>query len=170
MLVEAHVSSTNTSRAGSRSSWPSNQSSRRFRTSGRSCSAACADFFDRQAAAVEEGPDRAHARSHAALGKALLDLDDREVRGGFDQTEQEVAMRIKLRAPRLSLSARGALAAVDSPADPYDCRRDANPEPHRRLPGWQSRQGRVDHPVSQILAVGPCHARPPSESERATRT
>src|SRR5215210_5124371 len=38
MLVEAQVSSMNTSRSGSRSSWPSNQASRRFRMSGRSCS------------------------------------------------------------------------------------------------------------------------------------
>ena len=45
MLVEAQVSSMKTSRSGSRSSWPSNQASRRFRTSGRSCSAAWAVFF-----------------------------------------------------------------------------------------------------------------------------
>src|SRR5437016_10224827 len=45
MLVEAQVSSMNTSRAGSRSSWPSNQASRRLRMSGRSCSAAWAVFF-----------------------------------------------------------------------------------------------------------------------------
>ena len=45
ILVEAQVSSMKTRRSGSRSSWPSNQSSRRFRTSGRSCSLACAVFF-----------------------------------------------------------------------------------------------------------------------------
>src|SRR5215218_1625443 len=45
MLVEVHVSSINTSRAGSRSSWPSNHSSLRLRTSGRSCSDAWAVFF-----------------------------------------------------------------------------------------------------------------------------
>jgi hypothetical protein len=33
------------SRSGSRSSWPSNQASRRLRISGRFCSAACAVFF-----------------------------------------------------------------------------------------------------------------------------
>ena len=38
MLVVAQVSSMKTSRSGSRSSWLSNQSCRRFRTSGRSCS------------------------------------------------------------------------------------------------------------------------------------
>jgi len=45
ILVEAQVSSMKTRRSGSRSSWPSNQASRRFRMSGRSCSAACAVFF-----------------------------------------------------------------------------------------------------------------------------
>src|SRR5215217_4719100 len=47
MLVEAQVSSMNTSRSGSRSSWLSNQAARRLRISGRSCSAACAVFFFR---------------------------------------------------------------------------------------------------------------------------
>lgn len=41
IFVERPVSSMNTSFAGSRSSWPSNDSRRRFRTSGRSCSSAC---------------------------------------------------------------------------------------------------------------------------------
>ena len=45
MFVEVQVSSMKTRRSESRSSWPSNQSSRRFRTSGRSCSLACAVFF-----------------------------------------------------------------------------------------------------------------------------
>ena len=45
MLVEAQVSSMKIKRSGSRSSWPSNQSSRCFATSGRLCSEACAVFF-----------------------------------------------------------------------------------------------------------------------------
>jgi len=43
--AKAGVSSMKISRSGSRSSWPSNQASRRLRRSGRSCSAACAVFF-----------------------------------------------------------------------------------------------------------------------------
>ena len=46
MLGVAAVSSTNTSFSGSRSSWPSNHRCRRSRTSGRSCSLACADFME----------------------------------------------------------------------------------------------------------------------------
>ena len=45
MLVAVQVSSMNTSRAGSRSSWRSNHASRRLRTSGRSCSLAWPVFF-----------------------------------------------------------------------------------------------------------------------------
>jgi hypothetical protein len=85
------------SRSGSNSSWFSNHASRRSRMSGRSCSAAWADFFECQAAAVENGPDRAHARGDAALlREALLHLDKADVRGCFDEAEQEGAMGIKL--------------------------------------------------------------------------
>ena len=61
ILVEAPVSSLKISHSGSRSSWPSNQTSRASLTSGRSCSAACADFFDRDGAAMEEAPQAAVA-------------------------------------------------------------------------------------------------------------
>ena len=44
-LVEAHVSSMNARRCGSRSRWVSLHAWRRFTRSGRSCSAACAVFF-----------------------------------------------------------------------------------------------------------------------------
>jgi hypothetical protein len=58
-LVEAPVSSMKTSRVGSRSGCASNQASRRLATSGRSCSLACAVFFDGHRVAVKEAPDRA---------------------------------------------------------------------------------------------------------------
>ena len=45
MLVAVHVSSMNTRRSGSRSTWPSNHSWRCFRMSGRSCSIAWPVFF-----------------------------------------------------------------------------------------------------------------------------
>jgi hypothetical protein len=78
-------------------------------------------------------------------------------------------MRIQLRAPGLALSACRSLPRLPSPTDPADGCCDPNPELHGRSPGWEARQRRVDHPVPQILAVGPCHARPPSNTGRATR-
>src|SRR5918995_2317627 len=138
MLVVAPVSSMKTSLAGSRSSWPSNQSSRLFRTSGRSCSAAWAVFFHGHVAAVEEGPDGAHARRDVALRpEALLHLDEGDVLCRLDQAEQEVTMGIKLGAPRLALPARPALSALPRPAHPEDGGGDPNPEPDRGLPGRQ---------------------------------
>jgi hypothetical protein len=97
---------------------------------------------------VEERPDRAHARLDAALRRqSLLHFDKGDVRCHFNEPEQEGAMRIQLRAPRLALSACRSLAAPPSPADPDDGRRNSNPELHRRPPGWQTRQRCVDHPV-----------------------
>ena len=99
MLVDAQVSSMNTRRSGSRSSWASNQSQRRVRMSGRFCSAACAVFFKRQAAAVEEGPKRRPSRIHITLrGKLVEYLADGHVRRGLDEPENVITVRIELGA------------------------------------------------------------------------
>src|SRR6266540_2045081 len=156
-----------TSLPGSSSSWSSNQASRRFKMSGRSRSAACADFFERQAGAIEEGPDSAHARLDAALrGKPLLHFYDRHVRRMFDQTEQEVALRIKRGAPWLALTARHSLTARTRPAHPNNRRGDPDLELGRRPPGRHSAERRIDHTITPILAVSPCHGRPPSLKKR----
>src|SRR4051794_15186748 len=78
-------------------------------------------------------------------------------------------MRIQLRATGLALSACRSFPAPPSPAHPADRGRDPNPELPRRAPGREPRQRRVDHPGAQILTVGPRHARPPSNTGRATR-
>src|SRR3954469_17865383 len=146
MLVDAPVSSRKTSLSGSRSSWPANHASRRFRMSGRSCSSACADFFECQAGSVEEGPDRADARLEAPLRReALLHLDKADVVLRLDQAEQEVAMGIELRASRLALRARRALSGLARPAHPDDRGSDPDPEADRSLPGRHARQRRINH-------------------------
>jgi len=156
MLVDVQVSSMNTSRAGSRSSWFSNQASRRVRTSGRSCSDAWAAFFERQAVAVKEGPDRPDRGLDPGLHpQPLLHLGDRDIGLGFDQAQQVVPVRVELRALRLSLLAGAPLARLASPARPHDRGRDPNAEPLRRLTG---RHAGVDHPIPQVLAVRPRHS------------
>src|SRR5918994_3108915 len=89
MLVDAQVSSMNTRRSGSRSSWSSNQASRRFRTSRRSCSEACAVFFTRELVTAAEAPERGHADLRPLAGKLHLQLGQGQVRhlieGGADQ-------------------------------------------------------------------------------------
>ena len=79
MLVEAQVSSMNTSRSGSRSSCPSNQASRRLRTSGRSCSAACAVFFTRDPVPAAKAPERTDTDLRPLLGQARLQLRQGDV-------------------------------------------------------------------------------------------
>src|SRR3954468_12382109 len=71
--------------------------------SGRSCSSACADFFERQAGSVEEDPDRTHAGPQAPLRReALLHLEEGDVIFRLDEAQQKGAMGIKLRALRLA--------------------------------------------------------------------
>jgi hypothetical protein len=128
-------------------------------------------FFERQAAAVKEGPDGANARLDAALrGKMLLHLYDRHVRRLFDQTEQEVALRIELGAPRLILTARRPLTARAPPAHPHNRRGDPDLELGRRQPGRHPAQRRVNHTIAQILALSSRHGRPPSPKEQRTHT
>ena len=79
-------------------------------------------------------------------------------------------MRIKLAAPRLSLLACGPFTALARPAHPDDGRRITNPETRCRLPRRGSRQGRIDHTVTQILTVSSGHVPPPSLSRQRTRT
>src|ERR671932_1327020 len=119
----------NTSPSGSRSSWPSNHASRASATSGLSCSAACAVFFEGDAARVEEAPDRGGAGLQAALVlQAGSDLLEREIRCLGDEFEQEVGLIVELGADRMALAAGCPLAAVAGAACPGDGRGDADAE------------------------------------------
>ena len=80
MLVDAQVSSMNTRRSGSRSSWLSNPAWRRFKTSGRSCSLARAVFFGRDSVIGEEAANRAVADNNALLAERVAQLLDCDVR------------------------------------------------------------------------------------------
>src|SRR5215212_7662787 len=94
MLVEAPVSSMNTSRAGSRSSWPSNHASRRLRISGRSCSAACAVFFARDLVPEAEAPERTDTDLRPVLGQARLQLGQGDVRNLGQRRVDQLGMRL----------------------------------------------------------------------------
>src|ERR1700752_4036372 len=94
-LVEAPVSSMKTSFVGSRSSCPANHSRRRFCTSARCCSSACAVFFKGDLVTVEEGPKHEDRKALATMGdQPLLDLEQREVRAAPDQAQEIVVMRL----------------------------------------------------------------------------
>lgn len=162
MLVDAQVSSMNTRRSGSRSSWASNQSQRRFRMSGRFCSAAYAVFFKGQAAPVEEGPKRRPSRRHITLrGKLVEHLADGHIRRGLDKPENVITVRIELGAARLSLTASCSIAGLARPANPADRRRQPDPKLCRRPTRRQPTKCSINHPVTQILAVSSCHSQSP---------
>ena len=119
----------------------------------------CGLFFERQAAAVEEGPDGAHARLHAAFhGKPLLHLYDRHVRRLFDQSEQEVALLIELGTPRLALTPRRPLTARARPAQPNNLHGNPDLELSRRPPVRHPTQRRINHTITQVLAVSSRHS------------
>ena len=79
-------------------------------------------------------------------------------------------MRIELGAPRLALTARRPLTARTRPAYPHNRRGDPDLELGRRPPGRHPAERRIDHTITQILAVSPRHGRPPSPKKQRTRT
>jgi hypothetical protein len=80
ILVEAPVSSTNTSRPGSSITWLFFQSMRAAATSSRSCSAACAVFFKTHSMPLEEPPHRGRADAEPAIAKRVTHLHQGYVR------------------------------------------------------------------------------------------
>ena len=56
--------------------------------SGRSCSAACADFFERNAVPLEEAPERANAKRNPFLGEPGLKFGKRHVRPLLERGSQ----------------------------------------------------------------------------------
>ena len=130
--------------------------------SGRFCSAACAVFFKRQAAAIEEDPKRRPSRIHITLrGKLVEHLADGHVRRGLDEPENVITVRIELRAARLSLTASCSIAGLARPVNPADRRRQPDPKLCRRPTRRQPTERSINHSVTQILAVRSCHGPPP---------
>src|SRR6195952_4717211 len=113
ILVDAPVSSMKTRRSGSRSGCPSNQVWRRATTSGRSCSLACAVFFEGYVVTVEKTPDRAVSERRLMVapqhvgqlgqGDVLLSLNRRQdhVPERLDMMRTHVAAHGQRRRPPL---------------------------------------------------------------------
>ena len=135
-LVDAPVSSMNTSFLGSRSSCAPNQSWRFFKTSRRCCSSACAVFFECDLVPVEEAPDHRQRETLAAIGdQPLPDFQQCGIRLAADETEQILAMR--LNSPRTLIPARRSrrnLAGGMEPTNPAYRAGDADFGDAQRLP------------------------------------
>jgi hypothetical protein len=182
MLVVAQVSSMNRRRSGSRSSCPSNQSSRRFTMSGRSCSLACAVFFARHLVSVEEPPQRSVAHEDPVVQKRLAKLLDRAVRRGLNRRQNGARMRFRLvraavpadglrrgvslrpleRPP--SADARGADAKATSGASTRSALGDRRQNPYPKIRG--KRLGHLRRPPARqkLESDHSRFANPPSDS------
>jgi hypothetical protein len=158
IFVDAAVSSTKISLSGLRSSWPSNQALRRREHRGAAVRRRAPSFFERDAAPVEEQPDRRWRRPHTAIdGKALTDLGKRDVRHVLDEAENEGLMRVELRTRRLALFARLHLAGLTIAAIPGSGRRNPDPEAPRCLPRRNPIFNRGNHPPAKVGAQAPRH-------------
>lgn len=134
----------NTSRSGSRSSWPSSHASRRLSTSGQSCSVACAVFFARDSGPVEELPQRADPDRRAAFGQQRLQLDQRNVVFRLDCAEDGGRVRVD--------PGRTTVAAL-----PLGCRRaklkDQLPPADRACRAYPNRAAAARHDIPPSTAA-----------------
>src|SRR5215211_1599312 len=92
MAVVAAVSPMNTSASGSRSSWPSNHPSRAALTSGRSCSAAWALLFSRDAVALEEARQAALGQMDAPLGQSRTQVPQEDAGLLLGERQDQIRM------------------------------------------------------------------------------
>lgn len=96
-------------------------------------------------------------------------LEDRHVRRLFDQTEQEVALRVELGASAAALTARRPLTARARPTYPHNRRGDPDLELGCRPPGWHSPERRIQSHDHADPGFKPAPCSPPSQKRR-TRT
>lgn len=128
IFVEAPVSSMNTRCVGSRSGCASNQARRRAATSGRSCSLACAVFFDGNGMAVEKSPHRARGKAGAMfLPQQRRQFDESDIHLALDRRQDDVAIGFNaMRSPVATLLPRARRASLTPFPNPTHraCRSD----------------------------------------------
>src|SRR6202163_3517329 len=162
ILVVTAVSSMKTRRGASSFDCSPFSSARAAATSGRSCSAACRVFFERDVVTIVEAPDR--ARSNLELLRAAepqADVIKRQVRLRGDKIEQPLLMLVQRRAAMagagLGLDAAGRRPALD----PADRRRGTDVEQTCRLPRTVTLLDDRDDPHPQVFRVSLRHRAPP---------
>src|ERR1700733_5568365 len=125
----------NTQRGALREGCSAFSAARAAATSGRSCSAACRVFFERNLLTIVEAPDR--ARSNLELLRAAdpqADVIERQVRLRGDKIEQPLLMLVQRRAAMAS-AGFGFDAAGRRPAlDPAVCSWGSDLDMRCRLP------------------------------------
>src|SRR5258706_2145619 len=151
ILVESQVSSRNTSPVASSAGWLARQASRSACTSGRSCSAACALFFEAQPHPLQRIPQRTDADLDAVrLPQPSLQLRQGRVPHLGHPPPQHI---LTPRQDRLALTAARLGRALSRRSQPLSGFRHvgrANPKPLRHVP---DRPPRLQHPLPQVLRI-----------------
>src|SRR6202030_3134959 len=95
MSVAVPVSSMKINWAVFSKGWSCRHCSRALATSGLSCSAACSVFFEADAVAAEEPPNRARTNCDVAPGQPLRNLLQRQIRLGCNQAKQPLLLIVQ---------------------------------------------------------------------------
>jgi hypothetical protein len=167
MFVKHQVSSMNTRRDGSRSSWPSNHASRRFRTSGRLCSLACAVFFERDPATVEKPPERRNRDRDAHLRQQGAQFDQRDIALSGDSVENEIGIGLDLvRMPVSTLRPGPRIALLCVKGAIANSARRADAEPLDRLASRHAARNGGNNAFTKVKRQRLHHARQPPSPPR----
>src|SRR3984893_3695560 len=157
----------NTKRGALREGCSAFSAARAAATSGRSCSAGCRVFFERDLVTIVEAPDRARSNLEL-LGAAepQADVIKRQVRLRGDKIEQPLLMLVQRRAAMAS-AGLGLDAAGRRPAlDPAVRRRGTGVEQASPLPRSVTFLADRDAPLAQVFRVTlRLRAPPPLSSE-----
>jgi hypothetical protein len=156
MLVLTDVSSMNTSRFGFKRGCCPRQIARASATSGRSCSAARSCFFVCQVQAVQRTPDRAMAGGNAVVDQQPSpQLGNCRIGMGCHTGSERVFMRCQPRHHAASLLTRRGLPGLAAASQDFVDVRHADLEQRSRLLDPHPAVHRSNHPLPQILRVGP---------------
>src|ERR1700676_215386 len=158
ILVVTAVSSMKTRRGASSFDCSTFSSARAAATSGRSCSAACRVFFERDFVAFVEAPDRGRTGFQPLLGfEPRADLFERQVRLCCDQIKQPLAMCLERRATVARAGQCRYTARCRPALDPADCGRGAETEHPRRFPSALAVFDKRDRPRPEVRRVSLRH-------------
>src|SRR5215510_9800703 len=131
-------------------------------TSGRSCSAACRTFFERDVVAVVEAPDGAGGDGQLLLAaKPVADLLERQIGLLRHEIEQPLLVRLERRTTVPSAGFRRDAPRSVPPVKPTHCRRGSKVEHTRDLPPALSLLDHNNRTLPQVLRVTLCHGTPP---------
>src|SRR5664279_3898856 len=158
ILVVTAVSSMKTRRGALSLDCSTISSARAAATSGRSCSAACRVFFERDVVAFVEAPDRGRTGFQPLLGlEPSANLFERQVRLGGDQIKQPLAMRLERRATVARAGQCRYIARCRPALDPANCGRGAKTEHPRRFPSALAVFDKRDRPRPEVFRVSLRH-------------